>query len=61
MDEEQTIALCRAAPDAVVVAIHLEALDHCTVTRATLRSMAEKRGITAQQLVIPADGETFSR
>jgi L-ascorbate metabolism protein UlaG (beta-lactamase superfamily) len=60
MDEEQTIALCQAAPNAVVVAVHLEALDHCPVTRADLRSMAEKAGITSQQLVIPADGEIFS-
>jgi L-ascorbate metabolism protein UlaG (beta-lactamase superfamily) len=59
MDEEQTISLCRAAPDAVVVAVHLEALDHCPVTRAGLRSLAEKRGIPAQQLLIPADGETI--
>jgi L-ascorbate metabolism protein UlaG (beta-lactamase superfamily) len=60
MDEEQTIALCQNAPNAVVVAVHLEALDHCPVTRAALRSMAEKAGITSQQLVIPADGEIFS-
>ena len=60
MDAEQTIAVCRAAPNAVVVAIHLEALDHCPVTRADLRSMAEKAGITSEHLVIPADGEIFS-
>jgi hypothetical protein len=60
MDAEQTIAVCQAAPNAVVVAVHLEALDHCPVTRADLSSMAEKAGITSQQLVIPADGEIFS-
>lgn len=60
MDAEQTIAVCQAAPNAVVVAVHLEALDHCPVTRADLRSMAEKAGITSRQLVIPADGELFS-
>ena len=60
MDAEQTIALCQAAPNAVVVAVHLEALDHCPVTRAALRSMAEKAGITPQQLLIPADGEILS-
>jgi len=60
MDAEQTIAVCRAAPNAVVVAVHLEALDHCPVTRADLRSMAEKAGITSEQLVIPADGEVSS-
>jgi L-ascorbate metabolism protein UlaG (beta-lactamase superfamily) len=57
MDAEQTITACQAAPNAVVVAVHLEALDHCPVTRTDLRSMAEKAGIASQQLLIPADGE----
>jgi hypothetical protein len=35
-------------------------LDHCPVTRAALRLMAEKAGITSEQLVIPADGEILS-
>ncbi len=60
MDAEQTITACQASRNAVVVAVHLEALDHCPVTRAGLRSMAEKAGITSQQLVIPADGEILS-
>ena len=60
MDAGQTIAVCQAAPNAVVVAVHLEALDHCPVTRSDLRSIAEKAGIRSQQLVIPADGEILS-
>jgi L-ascorbate metabolism protein UlaG (beta-lactamase superfamily) len=60
MDARQTIAVCQAAPNAVVVAVHLEALDHCPVTRAALRSTAAKAGITSQQLVIPEDGEILS-
>lgn len=60
MDAEQTIAVCRAAPDAVVVAVHMEAYDHSTVTRADLRAFATAQGITAEQLRIPDDGETLS-
>ncbi|MFW9835552.1 MAG: hypothetical protein ACFFEK_16235, partial [Candidatus Thorarchaeota archaeon] len=60
MDAGQTIVVCQAAPNAVIVAVHLEALDHCPVTRAALRLMAEKAGITSEQLVIPADGEILS-
>ena len=60
MDAEQTVAVCKAAPNAVIVAVHLEALDHCPVTRADLRSTAEKAGIALRQLLIPADGELFS-
>ncbi len=57
MDAVQTIAVCRAAPRAVVVAIHMEALDHATVSRSDLRALAEMEGIESSQLLIPYDGE----
>jgi L-ascorbate metabolism protein UlaG (beta-lactamase superfamily) len=59
MDAEQTVAVCRATPDAIVIATHMEAFDHSTVTRADLRAYATLQGITAQQLRIPDDGETL--
>ncbi|MCB8944675.1 MAG: MBL fold metallo-hydrolase [Ardenticatenaceae bacterium] len=58
MDIEQTLAVCQFAPQATVVAVHLEALDHCPTTRADLRAQATASGIAASQLRIPADGET---
>jgi len=57
MDAVQTIAVCHAAPDAVVVAVHLESLDHGTVSRADLREAAVVNGVSEQQLRIPTDGE----
>lgn len=60
MDAEQTIAVCRAAPQAIVVATHMEAFDHGTVSRAALRALAEAKGIQPQQLLIPADGEILN-
>ncbi len=57
MDAEQTIAVCQAAPQAIVVAIHMEALDHGTVSRADLRTLAQAAGIKPRRLLIPADGE----
>ncbi len=59
MDAEQTIAVCQSAPRAVVVATHMEAFDHGTVSRADLRALARERGISSQRLFIPADGETL--
>ncbi len=59
MDAEQTIAICRAAPDTIVVATHMEALDHGTVSRAELRALAEREGIRAHRLFIPLDGEVL--
>ncbi len=59
MDAEQTVALCRAAPSSTVVATHMEAVDHATVTREALRAYAEAHGIGARQLLIPLDGDTL--
>ncbi len=60
MDAEQTIALCLENPRATIVATHLEALDHCTVSRAQLREFAEKANIPIERLLIPADGESVN-
>lgn len=63
MDAPGTLAALRAGlkaePEAVVVAIHLEALDHCETSRDELRSLAEKEGVSSAKLFIPADGETL--
>jgi L-ascorbate metabolism protein UlaG (beta-lactamase superfamily) len=59
MDAAQTIATCELAKDARIVAVHMEALDHATVTRAELRHAAKAAKISAQQLLIPADGEVL--
>jgi L-ascorbate metabolism protein UlaG (beta-lactamase superfamily) len=59
MDAQQTIEVCRAAPQAIVVAIHMETFDFDTVSRRDLRARAEEEGIEVRQLRIPADGETL--
>lgn len=60
MDADQTIKVCQVAPKSIVVATHMEALDHATVTRKELRAYAEANGITAEQLLIPDDGEILT-
>jgi L-ascorbate metabolism protein UlaG (beta-lactamase superfamily) len=57
MDAPQTIEVARLAPSAVVVAIHLEAISHCTVSRPALRRIADLAGIPPERLRIPVDGE----
>ena len=60
MDGEQTLTTLGAAPNAVVVAVHMESLDHCTVSRTMLRKVADSGGIVASRLRIPEDGETLT-
>jgi len=57
MDANMTVEVCKMAPKAVVIATHMEALDHAGVSRKDLRDVAEKKGITEDQLLIPKDGE----
>ena len=57
MDAKQVIELCKYAPEAKVIAVHMECCDHCTVTRQQLREMADAEGIGPDRLYIPADFE----
>jgi L-ascorbate metabolism protein UlaG (beta-lactamase superfamily) len=59
MDAAQTVAVCRAAPGSIVMATHMDSLDHATVSRDGLRNYAESQAISPEQLLIPADGETL--
>lgn len=55
MDVGDVLALRAAFPDTPVVAVHLEAINHCLVTRAELR--AATRGL---DVAVPEDGETVT-
>lgn len=59
MDAAQTVAVCETVPNAIVVATHMEALDHATVTRVDLQAHADAAGISRDRLRIPDDGETL--
>lgn len=51
--------VCEAAPAARVVAVHLEAVNHCLLTRAGLRAGLERAGVKSR-IDIPLDGEEVS-
>ena len=61
MDEEDVCTVCRSIPEAQVVAVHMETINHCILTRAALRIKVEEEGLE-KQVRIPQDGEvlTFS-
>lgn len=56
MDVDDVAQVCRAAPGARVIAVHMEAINHCVLTRSALRTGLEKVGVKTPVL-IPADGE----
>jgi len=57
MDTFQTLEVCHLAPKSKVVAIHMEALDHATVSRVELGNFVRAHEVNEDQLIIPADGE----
>jgi L-ascorbate metabolism protein UlaG (beta-lactamase superfamily) len=59
MGEEDVRAVHRAAPGVTLIASHMEAVNHCILSRADLRAFAEKEGFTSS-LRVPADGETIT-
>ena len=59
MEQTETVRVAEAVPSARVIAVHLEALDHCGVTRASIRNLANEKGISDDRLLIPADGEVL--
>ncbi len=58
MTPEDVARVCRAAPEARVIAVHMEAINHCLLTRFELAERLGEQGL-ADRAEIPADGETF--
>lgn len=56
MTAEDVVQVCQAAPATRVIATHLEAINHCLVTRAGLRDALVAAGVE-EQVLIPADGD----
>jgi L-ascorbate metabolism protein UlaG (beta-lactamase superfamily) len=54
MTAEDVLHVGRAAPHAEVIAVHMEAINHCLVTRKDLAHAAHAAGVKVK---IPADGE----
>jgi L-ascorbate metabolism protein UlaG (beta-lactamase superfamily) len=55
MTADDVVAVARHAPDARVVAVHMEAINHCLLTRADLHQRVHDEGLT-NQVTVPEDG-----
>ncbi|CAN7730845.1 MBL fold metallo-hydrolase [Paenibacillus sp. LjRoot153] len=55
MDTNDVVSLCRYAPFTKIVAVHMDAINHCHVTREDLRNRLAVEGLL-EQVVIPEDG-----
>jgi L-ascorbate metabolism protein UlaG (beta-lactamase superfamily) len=59
MNSEDVRAVHEAAPEATLIASHMEAVNHCLLSRTELRASAEAEGF-AGSLRVPEDGETVA-
>ena len=60
MDEKQVMQLISSSGKAKILAVHMDALDHCRTTRLTLSEEAKKNGVGKNKLVILKDTEIFT-
>ncbi|KAA5379380.1 MBL fold metallo-hydrolase [Phocaeicola dorei] len=57
-DEHEVMEMLSALPaHTKLIAVHMDAIDHCQTTREILRNEAKHRGIEKNRLIIPEDGE----
>lgn len=57
MNEHDVTKVCHAAPHASIVAVHMEAINHCLMTRNALSNHLAKKSL-AHRVIIPQNGET---
>ncbi|QUL56070.1 MBL fold metallo-hydrolase [Paenibacillus tritici] len=56
MNEQDVVDVCHAAPEASVIAVHMDAINHCRVTRELLKLRLEQEGLL-DRVAVPLDGE----
>jgi L-ascorbate metabolism protein UlaG (beta-lactamase superfamily) len=56
MSGDDVVDVCQAAPESTVIAVHMEAINHCLLTRAQLREHLKEIHVN-EQVLIPAEGE----
>ncbi|MEO3584121.1 MBL fold metallo-hydrolase, partial [Phocaeicola vulgatus] len=58
-DENEVMQILDELPSHIkLIAVHMDAIDHCQTTRAILRNEATHHEADMSRLIIPEDGET---
>lgn len=59
MGKEDVYRAHRLAPQARIIASHMEAINHMTQSRAELREFIVEKGMDRERVLVPADGESY--
>lgn len=58
MDKDDIYEVCKAAPHAKIISVHMEAVNHWTLSRNELKNFIKEKGISSNVLV-PDDGDSY--
>jgi len=59
MGKEDVYEVHKAAPDAQIISVHMEAVNHWALSRKELKDFADEKGFSPK-LLVPDDGESYS-
>lgn len=59
MGKEDVFEVYNAAPNAKIIAVHMEAVNHWSLSREELKNFTNEKGI-ASNVLIPTDGKSYS-
>jgi L-ascorbate metabolism protein UlaG (beta-lactamase superfamily) len=59
MGKDDIYEVYKAAPDAKIISVHMEAVNHWTLSKEELKNFINEKGISSNVLV-PDDGESYS-
>jgi L-ascorbate metabolism protein UlaG (beta-lactamase superfamily) len=59
MDKEDVYEVHKAAPEAILIAVHMESANHWALSRADLRSFADEKGMSSH-VNVAENGELFT-
>ncbi|MDT8862235.1 MBL fold metallo-hydrolase [Alkalihalobacillus sp. MEB130] len=59
MGKDDVYEVYKAAPKAKIISVHMEAVNHWTLSREKLKSFANEKGISSN-ILVPNDGESYT-
>ncbi|MBG9589087.1 MBL fold metallo-hydrolase [Cytobacillus firmus] len=59
MGKEDIYEVSKTAPDAKIISVHMEAVNHWTLSKEELKSYSKDKGFS-DKLLVPEDGESYS-
>lgn len=60
MGKEDTYHAYQVAPQATIINIHMEAVNHAVLSRKELHAFIDEKGMESKRVLVPDDGESYS-